>query len=115
MKLWIDDERPPPDDTWTWVKTSSEAIGAWERGSPVMISFDHDLGLVGGDTRALAMSILGMAQAGQREPPRWYVHSANPVGVEWLTGVLERADRYWRHHQTQQNLRASYKQANDEL
>src|SRR5262245_52917063 len=102
MRLWIDDERPPPDNTWTWAKTASAAYNIWSMHEPEEISFDHDLGN-GGDTRVLATSILGMAQSGQRQPPRWYVHSANPVGAEYLTSVLERADRYWRHHQTKRN------------
>lgn len=114
MMLWIDDERPPPHEGWTWVKTDTEAMNAWEWETPTTISFDHDLGMVGGDTRALATAILRMAQSGQREPPRWYVHSANPVGVEWLTGVLESADRYWRHTQTKKHLAASYKRRKQE-
>lgn len=72
------------------------------------MSFDHDLG-AGGDTRQVALAILGMAQAGQHQPPRWYVHSANPVGKDWLVGVLLRADHYWRSHQTEKHLAASYK------
>lgn len=50
-----------------------------------------------------------LAQAGDRAPPRWYVHSANPVGAEYLTSILERADRYWRKHATEQHLAQSYK------
>lgn len=110
MRLWVDDERPPPDDTWAWARSASDAYSAWENHEPTEISFDHDLGS-GGDTRQLATSILGLAQAGQRQPPRWYVHSANPVGKEYLEGVLERADRYWRHAVTLRNLEASYRRA----
>lgn len=108
MRLWIDDERPPPDHTWAWATNASTAYAVWEQQEPAEISFDHDLGS-GGDTRTLATAILGMAQAGYRQPPRWYVHSANPVGKEYLEGVLERADRYWRKHVVQANLEASYK------
>ena len=107
MNLWVDDERPPPDDGWAWAKTAAHAYQLWCEGTIAELSLDHDLG-EGGDTRRLATSILGMAQAGQRQPPRWFVHSANPVGVEYLTDTLERADRYWRRHATQTNLAASY-------
>lgn len=110
MRLWVDDERPPPDDTWTWVKTADEALDAFlNRGLNIVeISFDHDLG-EGGTTRELASCVLGLAHAGQRQPPRWYVHSANPVGKEWLESTLNRADHYWRQHKTQEHLAASYK------
>ena len=30
MKIWVDDIRTPPDDTWEWVKTSQEAIDLLE-------------------------------------------------------------------------------------
>jgi len=107
MRLWVDDERLPPDDTWTWAKTAKDAYTYWTSNDVSELSLDHDLG-DGGDTRQLATSILGMAHAGQKPPPRWFIHSANPVGVEYLTSTLERADRYWRQHITNANLEASY-------
>jgi hypothetical protein len=107
LRLWVDDERPAPDDTWTWVKTAAAAYEAWSANDVTELSLDHDLG-EGGDTRELATSILGMAHGGQRPPPRWFVHSANPVGFEYLTDVLERADKFWRRHMTQLNLASSY-------
>lgn len=107
-KLWIDDDRPPPDETWVWVKTETEAMGYWHKhaGDTAEVSFDHDLGR-GGDTRRLANKILGDAQSALRAPPRWYVHSANPVGAEYLSSILDSADRYWRHHQTKRFLKQS--------
>ncbi len=107
MRLWVDDERPAPDDTWMWARSDADAYDAWCSNKISELSLDHDLG-DGGDTRRLALSILGMAQAGQREPPRWFVHSANPVGNEYMTSTLESADRYWRRHVTQLNLASSY-------
>lgn len=107
IKLWIDDVRPAPDESWVWAKTEQEAYNIWSEGNVVEISFDHDLGQ-GSDTRRIATSILGMAYHGQRMPPRWYVHSANPAGREYLVGTLEKADHYWRHNATQKNLQASY-------
>lgn len=49
MKLWLDDVRKPPDDSWTWAKTCDEAIEyvtAWCKvGTKVeVMSLDHDLG-----------------------------------------------------------------------
>lgn len=49
MKLWHDDIRRPPDDTWTWARTNREAIwlmlDSINEGRPFqIISLDHDLG-----------------------------------------------------------------------
>mgnify|MGYP000555942061 CR=1 FL=1 len=50
MKLYIDDLRNPPDNTWTVARTSAAAIKtlAEQPRLPETISFDHDLG--GDDT-----------------------------------------------------------------
>jgi len=46
VKIWLDDRRPPPEPSWTWCHTVSEARALLERrSSPVTeISLDHDLG-----------------------------------------------------------------------
>jgi hypothetical protein len=90
LKLWVDDLRPPPDDTWIHCETSSSAIWllkyARQGGSVVAeMSLDHDLG--GDDTtRPIVMWMC------EREywPLQVHVHSANPVGIEWLEGMIER-------------------------
>jgi hypothetical protein len=93
MKIWVDDIRTPPDDTWEWYKTSSEVITSfvnwqnnWYTGDIVdVISLDHDLG--GEDTtRGI---VLWMCQY------NWWpvdirVHSANPVGRDWIEKMVER-------------------------
>ena len=99
MKLWIDDLREPPDDSWAWVKSSGQARGAMvlcaKMRTPVTeISFDHDLG--DDDT---AMPVARMLEEGAHEgtlpPIKWHIHSANPVGRMNLKAALESADRYW--------------------
>jgi hypothetical protein len=93
LRLWIDDVREPPDDTWEWVTTSEAAIATLDFfSSPGMlwcpreiISFDHDLG--GDDTTRPV--VLWMIEHGVRFD-NYRVHSSNPVGVEWLTGMIER-------------------------
>lgn len=84
IRLWIDDLRPAPDG-WTWAKTSAEAIDALRQGGVMAVSFDHDLG--GDDTTRPVVLWLCEHDAW---PPVVHVHSANPVGVEWLTGMAER-------------------------
>lgn len=94
MKLWIDDVRPPPDG-WVWVQTLDDAMAAYQSEGPTEISFDHDLG---GDETSMPLARLIEANAyiGNREPPIWHVHSANPVGRKNLEAALMNADRYWR-------------------
>lgn len=93
LKLWIDDIRNPPDETWEWVTTSDAAIAVlklfaseglnWvEREA---ISFDHDLG--GDDTSRPV--VLWMIENNFKFKT-YAVHSANPVGVDWLRGMIQR-------------------------
>jgi len=84
MKLWVDDLRTPPAG-WTWAKTSAEAISLLRRNDVSALSLDHDLG--GDDTTRPV--VLWMCE-NDVWPPDIRVHSANPVGVEWLTGMVNR-------------------------
>jgi hypothetical protein len=44
-KLWLDDLRPVPDNTWDIVKNYEEFVAyITTNGVPELISFDHDLG-----------------------------------------------------------------------
>ena len=94
LKLWIDDIRTPPDETWDWVFTSDAAIAymkTWQEDSIGewfvfdTISFDHDLG--GDDTTRPV--VIWMIENNIRFR-HYHVHSANPIGYEWLTGMIER-------------------------
>lgn len=95
MKLWIDDVRPAPKG-WTWAKTLQEASHLYFTNEIEEISFDHDLG---GDetTRPLADLIECYATQGYK-PPKWHVHSANPVGRERLKAALTNADRRYQEY-----------------
>lgn len=84
MKLWVDDLRVPPVG-WSWAKTSREAIELLRTTSLSALSLDHDLG--GDDTTRPV--VLWMCEHGVW-PDEIRVHSANPVGVEWLTGMINR-------------------------
>jgi hypothetical protein len=94
MKIWVDDLRPPPDDSWTWYKTSTEVIedfanlsNNWHRISDVVsvMSLDHDLG----DEDTTRGIVLWCCHK-KDWPKEVRVHSANPVGIEWLEGMIER-------------------------
>lgn len=46
MKLWIDDMRQAPNDTWTVAKSSAEALKILaDKPELDVIALDHDLGL----------------------------------------------------------------------
>lgn len=96
MKIWVDDIRTPPDKDWIWAKTSKEAIewlevSRWCNSpwcgtcSTELMSLDHDLG--GDDTTRPV--VIWMCE-NDFWPVKTVVHSANPVGVEWLEGMIER-------------------------
>lgn len=90
MKLWIDDLRVPPTD-WQWAKSSEQAIRMLtmydDKGQHYnTISFDHDLG--GDDTTRPVM--LWLCEHEAAWPDRLSVHTANPVGRQWLEGMAKR-------------------------
>lgn len=94
MKLWIDDVRSPPDDTWVWAKTSIEANNKLCEDDPVLISFDHDLGE--DDTSMNVIKYIERwAAAGIIEKFEWQVHSMNPVGRENIKRAMERIEKFW--------------------
>lgn len=83
--LWVDDLRPAPHG-WLWAKTSTEAIRLLSTHSIVEMSLDHDLG---GDDTSRAV-VLWLCETEKHWPQATAVHSANPVGVEWLRGMIDR-------------------------
>lgn len=84
--LWIDDLRPAPEG-WLWAKTSQEAIAAIDANDNFsMISFDHDLG--GDDTSRVV--VLWLCEHDDKWPASAKVHSMNPIGAEWLNGMIGR-------------------------
>ena len=93
MKIWVDDIRTPPDNSWIWFKSSYHVL-EWLVGCTLgggtgfkidLMSLDHDLG--GDDTTRPI--VLWMCE-NSFWPTEVVVHSANPVGVEWLEGMIER-------------------------
>lgn len=86
MRLFVDDLRGPPSPDWVVARTSAEALAILRAGAPISeLSQDHDLG--GDDTSRPV--VLHLCEHGGW-PPIVRVHSANPVGVEWLTGMVTR-------------------------
>lgn len=98
MKLWIDDERLPTEEYDTIALTSATAIH-WLRlhqsvtdGPLELISFDHDLG--GDDT---TRGVLIWMIENNVWPKEIRVHTANPVGRDWLVGTAAQYAPEWVH------------------
>jgi hypothetical protein len=87
IRLWLDDIRTPPNDTWTWVKTVDEAVALMETGRVTEASLDHDLGDEVPEGRRL---VLWMAEHDIWPSEAISVHSGNVVGHEYMVGVIER-------------------------
>ena len=98
MKLWLDDDRMPPDDTWVWCKSSYEAFIAMYRAEQeenyiTHISFDHDLG--GEDEGTYVATYIELrASIGIMKRLNWRVHSDNPWRSK-IVAAMEAADRFW--------------------
>ena len=89
VRIYIDDIRAAPPG-WTVVRNSRVALimidGLRQQQIKIdAISFDHDLG--GDDTTRPVMYYLCEHDYW---PERVYVHSANPVGIEYLEGMVLR-------------------------
>lgn len=88
--LYIDDLRQEPIG-WMRAKTSAEAIDIIANNEPFdIISFDHDLGMVDGVDDTSRAVVLWLCEHVDKWPLEAYVHSYNPVGREWLEGMINR-------------------------
>jgi hypothetical protein len=101
-KIWLDDLRAAPDESWWVCYSSAEAIFfltvSVDNGDPFLISFDHDLG--GDDTSMREVNYLIIRDMDENysflKNFDFKVHSANPVGAENIRLKLENHLRYSR-------------------
>ena len=59
------------------------------------ISFDHDLGEKQDTGYDLATWIEKKVYLGKMKPPRWSIHSANPVGRKRIKAAMIAANRFY--------------------
>lgn len=86
-KLYLDDLRDPPDDSWVVARSSDEAFIILNvKGLPDFMSLDHDLG--GDDTTMVFLKNLAIIYS-EGPVPDYQVHSANPVGRDNIIGFIE--------------------------
>lgn len=95
MKIWVDDIRDAPDDTWVIARTFDDAIRLLEGSTWTMVSLDHDLADFTGPN--------GREQTGydillviiQRMMDGYHVgevkvHSANVVAVPKMLDMIDK-------------------------
>lgn len=92
-KLFLDDERNPTEPGWTVVRNSLMAIHkvVERKQLPEAMSLDHDLG-DDDDTMRFLKELHYVWESWGADPdliPKYYVHSANPVGVKNIISFME--------------------------
>lgn len=95
-KLFLDDERFPPEPAYNWViaRSVQEAKLIYlHKGPPSFVSFDHDLGenLETGLDFAHWMVNKDLNTEGNFFPEDFdfYIHSQNPIGAENIRQYLQ--------------------------
>lgn len=101
-KLWVDDIRQAPDDTWMVARSITSAVNAIQHFEFEEISLDHDIShqvSVGELSRPypcpecfcpvawLLKEKMWGREASER--PRITIHTSNPVGAVELEAILE--------------------------
>ena len=96
VKLWLDDIRTPPDETWTWVKTVADAKALMKKEQVSIASLDHDLGIPNEDELKETgyWFVLWMAEYNIWPSEKVMIHSGNVVGVTRMRGVVMRYGPY---------------------
>ena len=96
-RLWLDDERPPPDGYDHWVKTADECIAALMTGEYYHVSLDHDLAAehYHGDLPAkeaykekTGQAVVDWMVKTARYPRSIRIHTMNPVGRQNMAAAL---------------------------
>lgn len=93
VKLWIDDYRDAPDDSWTEVRKVEPAIKFIAQFSPTTISIDHDIENRPDDETFKPVAYF----IGEKfnNDTFWAddlhieIHSDNPTGAAQLQGIFE--------------------------
>jgi hypothetical protein len=91
-KLWLDDIRDAPDETWAVARTYHEARMLVElHGWPRLVSFDHDLGSNEWNGLSFAKFLIAKDLDFQSMPAdfEYKIHSANPIGRENIDGLFK--------------------------
>lgn len=94
MKVYLDDIRKAPDDSWVVVKSAIECIEKLQSGKVRELSLDHDLGknvLTGYD---VCKWIEREVVLHKFRAPKIKIHSANPVGRKNMEAAISSIKRF---------------------
>lgn len=97
IKVFLDDQRPPYDDSWVVVRTPEEFYAVVNGPNPIdSISFDHDIG-----DHETGMDLARWFIDQVMDHPDKFnsiellkIHSANPVGNRNITTFLKNAQKH---------------------
>jgi hypothetical protein len=96
-KLWIDDERLPPEGFDAWCTNAYDAIRFISKfwGQIELISFDHDFGEGNGTGDDVVKFIEEKVFVDHLEPiMEFQIHSQNPVGIKNMAAGINSIRRY---------------------
>lgn len=82
MKLWVDDFRDAPDDTWNTARTTEEAIRAIATMEFDEISLDHDI----------------------ENRPETFQPVAYFIGVKYFIHIIKDGEKFYRMDMTNKNI-----------
>src|SRR3989442_1587479 len=105
VKIWLDDLRPVPDDTWTAVRWPEEVIELLKTKPVVVeVSLDFDLGEEGPKART-GYSVLEWIEqqvfTNGFEPPVIHIHSDNAAGVQRMQAAVKKIKRLGKENEEQ--------------
>jgi hypothetical protein len=100
MKIWLDDVRDAPDDSWICLRTGRALAGMLliHQEEIEEISFDHDLGDWDGDVELTGYvwlcQIEAMVENGTlTKIPKLSIHSANPAVYTKMAQAIQSIER----------------------
>lgn len=107
MKLFVDDIRNAPNDTWLLARTIGAALTAIDQFEFDTVSLDHDIShqvTVGSvsrpypcaETFSVVCTYLGVVSRDREKKPEVIIHTANPVGANILVNICEKYGLVYR-------------------
>ncbi len=89
MKLWVDDLRDAPDESWTVVRKVQSVINALSLFECDEISLDHDIENRPDDETFFPVAqYIGLMYENTHFKPKITIHSINPVGAQNMHDLL---------------------------
>lgn len=100
LSIYLDDVRPVPEGFTFYASTVERCKYLMQKFNIEFISFDHDLGMDQHGRKRTAMEIVDWIDErvyrGVMKPPRFTIHSANPVGRRNIERAMNRiTERYY--------------------